>query len=192
MRRRAEEVERCAHIDPGVLGRAEARYPDIDCDALRMRRYRCNVTFAEQSRFIDRWIVLGFAALIRRIPRPSDEILDGSDRPVAVVDDQLQPERCQVSLYLSQPLRRFPAQPTLAALITRYRPADEIVGGGVANVLPDIGSNRFQPDKPRGQLVTRGRMPHGSAKADRRKQRDEEGCLACCSAHPSSSRFLPD
>jgi hypothetical protein len=116
-----------------------------------MLRAARDVAEAEQLGLGNSGIVAPLGGGLATVLRPLDHVEQGPRRPIAVEHLQGQALACKVPLNRFQPQPDLARHHALAGIVTGQRTADEIVGGGIADVLDDAGIDVAQIDEIAGE-----------------------------------------
>src|SRR4051794_23729502 len=118
-----------------------------------MLRAACDVAEAEQLGLGNFGIVAALGGRLVAVLRPPDHVERGPRRPVAVEHLQREILRRQFLLDRLQPQPNLPLHHALAGAVAGERTADEIVRGGVADVLDDGWVDVAQIDESAGKRL---------------------------------------
>jgi hypothetical protein len=165
-RLRAEEIERCAHIEFAAEFAAviEANEGEVDRRPARMAGPARNIAISEQVAFVQTGIELGFVFDVGEVVCPAHEMRDRLCRPVAVEDLETKPARCEIAFDRGKCDSRRARQEASRRLIAVDPGADEIVAAEIAHLDHEPGHRSCGVNKSGG-------LRRGSGRAEQRHQR---------------------
>src|SRR5579871_25202 len=100
-----------------------------------MRRSGREIAKRKQPVLVGVWIEFGLHFGVRRILAPLKKIIDGPLRPIAIPDDERELFLGELFLHGFKGARRRLADDTFRGEITADRPAHEVMGARIADVL---------------------------------------------------------